>query len=271
MSLEVERLSCQIEANDVPGELQARGSRASLRIVALSEQLGQSRTDLEETSTDYKQLASVIPRDIANLRDRLSGILNAAMAEAEDIRAEARQSAQETLVDAEVRATAMLTEAKAEHRTAVELRRELEEQTQRIRAGVGQLREQAAAEAAETVAEAQHQAEGILAEVNRNVDAQVAMARLQINELSSVREEIRAQITEFYEQFRKVGLAGEADTPIHDASLNMAAPSQLPIDCSYSLDSGDATGGSSGNEGPVNPVDELRRLLGDPVERCPAK
>ncbi|WP_025735617.1 hypothetical protein [Mycobacterium genavense] len=82
-------------------ELHVSAQRRRSHVGALSQQLCSSQAELKSTSAHFTELAGEIPNDIAGLSDRLSRILNAAAAEAEETRAEARQFAATVQIEAE--------------------------------------------------------------------------------------------------------------------------------------------------------------------------
>ncbi|MBY0442873.1 MAG: M protein [Mycobacteriaceae bacterium] len=211
-SFEVERLSCHIDAQDQQlKDLRSLVRREDSRIATLSEQLHRSQADLELTASRFNALAGEIPADIADLSDQLSAILNAATAEAEEIRAEARQFAESIRIEAEERAAVVLTEAELEHRSAAELRASVEAQSKQIRVDIAELRQQATLNAAEIVRDAENQVEEMLTRAHRDVNAQLAAAQAKLDELSSVRANIVAQLKDFYEQFTALDRSVETD------------------------------------------------------------
>lgn len=196
-NFEVERVSVQIDAHyavSAVSEVQTQAPRPGSRIVAMSNQLSRSQANLESTSARFNELASAIPSDIADLSDRLSGILNGALAEADDIRAEARRFADEARHAAEQQAAVLLTEARVERQSAVELRAELEAQHKQLRVHAAQLRQQAVLSAAEIMKDAESQALEILSQMNQNINTQVAEAQLRLNDLMDARGKIIDQI-----------------------------------------------------------------------------
>ncbi len=191
-SFEVERLYYAVSPTDDIGSLVPR---AGSRIAALTDQLNKSQANLESTSARFNELASAIPDDIANLSDRLSGILTGAMAEADDIRAEARLFAQEIQGSAEKQAAAILDEAKAERQSVAELRSELETRQKQIQIHAARLREQAILSAVEIMRDAESQAVEILAQMNNNINSHVAEAQGLLNELLEARSRIIDRVT----------------------------------------------------------------------------
>lgn len=227
-SFEVERLSCHIDAQDQQlRDLRSLVRREDSRIVALSEQLNRSQADLESTSTRFNQLAGEIPADIADLSDRLATILNAATAEAEEIRTEARRFAETIRIEAEERAAGIITEAELEHRSAAELRADLEAQSKQIRIDITELRQQATLNAAEIVRDAESQVEDMLTRANRDVSAQLAVAQAKLDELSHARANIVTQLQDFYEQFNALDRPVETDRRVPAISLISSAPTHL--------------------------------------------
>ncbi|MBS9534288.1 M protein [Mycobacterium sp. M1] len=194
---EVERVSVQIDTHYATGSLNEFRSalpRMGSRIVALSEQLNKSQSSLESTSARFNEVAAAIPGDISDLSERLSGILNGAMTEAEDIRSAAERFAAETRSAAKREASALLAEARAERESVAELRAELEAQHSQLRAHAAQLRQQAVLSAAEIMEEAESQAMVILAQMNDSITAQVTEAQERLNELIGARAKIIDQI-----------------------------------------------------------------------------
>ncbi|OBH20283.1 M protein [Mycolicibacter terrae] len=195
--LELERVSQQIDAHYAQGtvsDIEAHLPRAGARIVALTKQLSESQATLESTSVRFNELASAIPGDIVDLSDRLSGILNGAMAEADGIRAEAQRFADELRSAAEKEAGAILDDAEAQRREAAELRAELETQHKQLRVHAAQLRRQAVMSAAEIMKEAENHASEILTEMNKAINTHVADAQLRLTELMDARAKIVDQI-----------------------------------------------------------------------------
>lgn len=194
---ELERVSLQIDAHYAKGSgtgVEAHFPRAGSRIVALTNQLSKSQSNLESASARFNELASAIPGDIVDLSDRLSGILNGAMAEADDIRGEAQQFADQLRTAAENEAAAILDDARAQRREAAELRAELEAQHKQLRVHAAKLRQQAVLSAAEIMKEAESQASEILTEMNQAINAHVADAQLRLTELMEARAKIVEQI-----------------------------------------------------------------------------
>lgn len=194
---ELERVSQQIDAHYARGtvsDIEAHLPRAGSRIVALTNQLSKSQANLESTSARFNEVASAIPGDIVDLSDRLSGILNGAMAEADDIRAEAQRFADELRGAAENEAAAILDDAEAQRREAAELRAELETQHKQLRVHAAQLRRQAVMSAAEIMKEAENHASEILTEMNKAINTHVAEAQLRLTELMDARAKIVDQI-----------------------------------------------------------------------------
>lgn len=195
-NIEVERVSVQIDTHyavSSVSEIQPV-PRPGSRIVAMSNQLSRSQANLESTSARFNEVAAAIPSDIADLSGRLSGILKGALAEADDIRAEARRFADEARGAAEQQAAVLLGEARADRQAAAELRTELEAQHRQLRVHAAQLRQQAVLSAAEIMKDAETQALEILAQMNQNINTQVAEAQLRLNELMDARAKIIDQI-----------------------------------------------------------------------------
>lgn len=195
--LELERLSLQIDAHYAEGtvsDIEAHMPRDGSRIVALTNQLSESQANLESTSARFNELASEIPGDIVGLSERLSGILNGAVAEADDIRAEAQRFADEVRGAAENEAAAILQDAEAQRREAAELRAELETQHKQLRTQAAHLRRQAVMSAAEIMREAENHASAILTEMNQAINSHVADAQQRLAELIDARAKIVNQI-----------------------------------------------------------------------------
>ncbi|WP_067973430.1 M protein [Mycolicibacter icosiumassiliensis] len=195
--LELERLSLQIDSHYAQGtvsDIEAHMPRDGSRIVALTNQLSESQANLESASAKFNELASAIPGDIVDLSDRLSGILNGAVAEADGIRAEAQQFADELRAAAENEAAAILADAEAQRREAAELRAELETQHKHLRAQASHLRRQAVLSAAEIMKEAESHASAILTEMNQAITSHVADAQRRLAELIDARAKIVGQI-----------------------------------------------------------------------------
>jgi chromosome segregation ATPase len=216
----LESLTRQADAHDEQfGDLRASAHRSESRIVALSQQLSSSRADLESTSARFNELAGEIPADIAGLSDQLSRILNAATAEAEGVRAEARQYADTVQIEAEQHATRLITEAQAEYDSANSLRTDLETQGRQMRADIARLREEAALNAADVLREAKDTAEQMLAGAQRDIDAQLTLAQAKLDDLISVRAKIATQLRHFYEKFAELdGTATHRGLVAHWAS-----------------------------------------------------
>lgn len=196
-SYEVERVSLQIDAHYAKGtvsDIEARMPRDGSRIIALTNQLSESQANLESASARFNELASAIPGDIVDLSERLSGILNGAVAEADDIRAEAQRFADGLRRAAEDEAAAILDDAEAQRREAAELRAELETQHKQLRAQAAHLRRQAVMSAAEIMREAESHASAILTEMNQAINAHVVEAQRRLTELMDVRAKIVDQI-----------------------------------------------------------------------------
>lgn len=209
MSYELERVSLQIDAHYAKGpgaDIEARFPRAGSRIVALTNQLSKSQSNLESASARFNELASAIPGDIVDLSDRLSGILNGAMAEAEDIRAEAQRFANDVRGAAENEAAAILEDARAQRREVAELRAELETQHKQLRMHAAKLRQQAVLSAAEIMREAESQASEILTEMNQAINSHVADAQLRLTELMDARAKIVDQIQRSTAQINRESL-----------------------------------------------------------------
>lgn len=192
-NFEVERLSPPVDAHYTAGstgDIRSLVPRAGSRIAALTDQLNKSQANLESTSAQFSELASAIPGDITNLSDRLSGILTGAMAEANDIRVEARRFAREIQSSAEKQAAAILEEAKAERQSVAELRAELETQQKETQIHAARLREQAIWSAVEIMKDAESQAVEILTQMNNSINTHVAHAQTRLNELMEARSRI---------------------------------------------------------------------------------
>lgn len=204
------------------GDLRASAQRSQSHIVALSQQLSRSQADLESTSARFTELAGEIPADVAGLSDRLSRILTAATAEAEETRAEARQFAAAVQAEAEERAARLINEAQHEYEAATALRVDLETQSKQMRVDIARLREQAALNAADIVREAKDAAEEMLAGVQHDIDGQLTQAQDKLDELVEVRAQIAAQLRDFYEKFNQLD---GAMTPINRATVARLASS----------------------------------------------
>jgi hypothetical protein len=194
---ELERVSQQFDSHYAQGtvsDTEAHLPRAGSRIIALTNQLSKSQANLESTSARFNELASAIPGDIVDLSDRLAGILNGAMAEADDIRAEAQRFADELRGATENEAAAILDDAEAQRREAAELRAELETQHKQLRVHAAQLRRQAVMSAADIMKEAENHASEILTEMNKAINTHVADAQHRLNELMDARAKIVDQI-----------------------------------------------------------------------------
>ena len=206
---ELERLTQQIDSHYAQGtvsDVEAHLPRSGSRIVALTKQLSQSQANLESASVRFNELASAIPGDIVDLSDRLSGILNGAMAEADDIRAEAQRFADDLRSTAEKDAAAILEDAKAQRREAAELRAELDSQHKQLRVHAAQLRRQAVMSAAEIMKEAENHASEILTEMNQAINTHVADAQLRLTELMDARTKIVDQIKRSTTQVKRESL-----------------------------------------------------------------
>jgi len=207
---EMERLSYRLDSQEhLLNELRTR--RRDSRLLAMREQLNRSQTDLASTSARYAQLAGAIPRDVSDLSGQLSVILKSAMAEADQIKAEAHAFAESVRGDAERNALELIREAQLEFEAAAELRSGLDAQTREIRAEITHLQEQAAINASEIIREAQNEAEEILAGVHRDVDGQLELARAKLDELTQMRTNIAAQVREFYEGFQVLSRSMEPE------------------------------------------------------------
>lgn len=225
LSIGLERLSWHAEGQgELLPDLLASTGRSDSRITALRDQLNRSHAELESTSARFTELAGTIPVDIRNLGDRLSGILNAAMGEAEEIRAEAQRFATTVRAEAEDRAARIVAEAQLEHQQAAELRADMEARSKQLRADILRLREQASVSAAQRLADAENQAEEMLAQVQRDVDAQCAAAQAKLEDLVGAREKIVAQLKHFYDKFN--ALEGAVEDRISSISLasSLASP-----------------------------------------------
>ena len=201
--------------------------RDDSRIATLSEQLHRSQADLEITASRFNAMAGEIPADMADLSDRLSTILNAATAEAEEIRAEARQFAETIRIEAEEQAAVVLTEAEMEHRSVAELRADLEAQSKQIRVDITELRQQATLNAAAIVRDAETQVEEMLTRAHRDVNAQLAAAQAKLDELSRVRASIVAQLKDFYEQFTALDRSVETDRRVSSICVVPSTSTQI--------------------------------------------
>ncbi|WP_082946080.1 hypothetical protein [Mycobacterium sp. E1747] len=227
-NLAAERLTYQVEKHhQQSSDLRALARRSESRIVALSEHLSRSQAELESTSARFNELAGAIPSDVAGLSAQLSRILNAATAEANDIRAEAQQFANAARVEAEERASKILTEAQLELDSATTLRVDLEAQGSEVRADIARLREQAHQEAAEIISEAKDTAEQMLARAQRDIDRQLAVAEAKLDELRQVRAHIATQLTHFYDKFNQLEgsfVGTDRVPPVHLASDSLQLP-----------------------------------------------
>jgi len=195
--LELERVALQIDSHyvqDTVSDIEAHMPRDGSRIVALTNQLSESQANLEAASAQFNELASAIPGDIGDLSDRLSGILNGAVAEADDIRAEAQRFAGEVRAAAKREAATVLADAEAQRREAAELRAELETQHKHLREQASHLRRQAVLSAAEIMKEAESHASMILTEMNQAITGHVADAQRRLAELIDARAKIVDQI-----------------------------------------------------------------------------
>jgi hypothetical protein len=202
VSFEVERLSQLVESQDQQlSDLRALARRGDSRIAELGEQLRRSQGELESMSSRFYQAAAEIPADVEQLGDRLCGVLNAALVEAEEIRAEAHQFAETTGVQAEERAAAIIAEAQLEYESAAKLWADLLAKSEQARADIAQMREQATLEGAQILAEAESLARDVLARVQRDVDAQIKAAQTKLDELNQVRAKTIAQLKYFYDRF----------------------------------------------------------------------
>ncbi|SOJ53308.1 hypothetical protein MSIMFB_00808 [Mycobacterium simulans] len=198
----MERLSQLVGSQDQPlNDLRALARRGEARIAELSEQLSRSQAELESMSLRFSQAAAEIPADVDHLGDRLCGVLNAAMAEAEEIRAEAHQFAEATRVEAEERAARIIAEAKLEYQAAAKLWTDLLAQSKQVRTDITRLREQATLEGSKILAEAEALAGDVLSRVQRDVDAQIAVAQTKLDELNQVRAKTITQLKFFYDKF----------------------------------------------------------------------
>ncbi|MFV0496398.1 hypothetical protein [Mycobacterium sp.] len=200
-------------------------------------------------SARFVEMAGSIPADIGDMEHRLSGILNAATVEAEEIRAEAHRYAETVRGDAEERAVELLDEAKIERQQAVNLRVEMENRSKQSRSDINRQLEQASRDAAARVASATSQAEEILAQVKRDTEAQCAAARENLNDLVQVRDRINAQLKHFYDKF--YSLEQQLDPPGQIGSVSVLAPpsdSDSP-DGAHSDEDDDVTHGELGGVG----------------------
>ena len=190
----------------------------------LREELGRSEAELESMSSRFTELAAAIPDDIGFLGDRLSAILNAANSEADEIRAEALRLAEAVQVKAQESAAGILAEARLEYQLATKLRDDMEAQSEQAQADISQLRGQAVLDAAEILAEAKNEAQEVLGRVQRQVDAQVAVAKARLDELNQVRAQVVAQLKDFYETCTRLDRPwGESD-PVRTISLAPNSP-----------------------------------------------
>ncbi|ORX01257.1 hypothetical protein AWC29_24455 [Mycobacterium triplex] len=248
VSIGLEQLSWHAEGQ---GDLLAPAGQRDSRITTLRDQLSRSHAVLESTSARFTELAGTIPVDIRNLGDRLSGILNAAMVEAEEIRAEAQRFATTVRAEAEDRAARIVAEAQLEHQQAAELRADMETRSKQLRDDISRLREQASVSAAQRLAEAENRAEEMLAQVQRDVDAQCAAAQAKLEELVEVREKIVAQLKHFYDKFNALEGAVEPADRIPSISLasSLASP---PLDVA-----------AAGRAYSAHPVEVTREPLDD--------
>jgi hypothetical protein len=202
VSFEVERLSQLVESQDQQlSDLRALARRGDSRIAELGEQLRRSQGELESKSLRFYQAAAEIPADVEQLGGRLCGVLNAALVEAEEIRAEADQFAETTRVQAEERAAAIIAEAQQEYESAAKLWADLLAKSEQARADIARMREQATLEGAQILAEAESLAGEVLARVQRDVDAQITAAQTKLDELNQVRAKTIAQLKYFYDRF----------------------------------------------------------------------
>ncbi|CAJ1498699.1 M protein [[Mycobacterium] kokjensenii] len=195
--VQLERLSRGIDSHYAQGtvsDIEAHMPRDGSRIVALTNQLSQSQANLESASAQFNELASAIPGDIVDLSDRLSGILNGAVAEADDSRAAAHRFADELRTTAQHEAAAILADAEAQRREAAELRAELETEHKNLRAQASHLRRQAVLSAAEIMREAEDHASAILTEMNHAISTHVTDAQRRLAELIDARAKIVDQI-----------------------------------------------------------------------------
>jgi chromosome segregation ATPase len=198
----LESLTHQADTHDEQfGDLHASAQRSESRIVALSQQLSTSQADLESTSARFNELAGEIPADIAGLSDQLAKILNAATAEAEGVRSQARQYADTVQIEAEQHAARLITAAEAEYDSASSLRADLEAQRKQMRTDIARLREEAAVNAADILREAKDTAEEMLAGVQRDIDVQLTLAQAKLDELIALRAKIATQLRDFYDKF----------------------------------------------------------------------
>ena len=232
--VELERVSSQIDSHYATGTVsgvETHLPRGGSRIVALTNQLSRSQAHLASTSARFNELASSIPGDIVDLSDRLSGILNGAMAEAEDIRLDAKRFADELRDAAEKESAALLRDAEAQRREAAELRAELETQHKQLRAHAAQLRRQAVMSAAEIMKDAENQASEILTEMNEAINNHVSEAQLRLTELMEARAKIVDQIrqsTAHVEREHRPSVAPQgssASTPAAGAASTSTTPS----------------------------------------------
>jgi chromosome segregation ATPase len=237
VSYEVEQLSARIERQDQQlSDLLALARRGDSRIVTLREQLSRSRAEMESMSARFTELAGTIPADVGKLEDRLAAVLNAATAEAEEIRADALRFGETVRTEAEERAARIVAEAQLEYQQATELRSDMEAQSKQIRDDIARLREQAALNAAQILAEAESHAEEMLAQVQRDIDAQCATAEAKLDELNLVRAKIVAQLQDFYAKFNALDRPAERVdriTVISVASALSDLPSSHDLRSSY--------------------------------------
>jgi DNA repair exonuclease SbcCD ATPase subunit len=225
LSLGLEQFSWTVDGKEEQfSDLLALAGRGDSRVDTLRDQLGRSQAELESVSARFTELAGMIPADIGNLEDRLSGILNAATVEAEEIRAEAHRFAETVQAEAEERAARIVAEAQIEHQQAAELRAEMEARSKQLRADIARLREQASHNAAQLLAEADNRAEEMLAQVQCDVDAQRVAAQAKLEELDQVREKIIAQLKHFYDKFNALERPMEPVNRIRSISLAVPPP-----------------------------------------------
>jgi len=152
-------------------------------------------------SERFSEVAATIPDDIGHLGARLAGILNAAAAEADEIRAEAVRFVDAIKVEAEQNATRTVAEARLEYESAVKLRLELEARSEQAAADIARLRQQATQDAESIVAEAETRAEEILVRAQLSVNSRVEAARDNLDSVVSVRAMIVEQLEDFYRRF----------------------------------------------------------------------
>ncbi|OMC11731.1 hypothetical protein A5735_14980 [Mycolicibacter heraklionensis] len=182
-------------------------ARDRSRIVGLTKRFSESQAKRESASTKF--VASVIPGDIVDLSERLSGMLSGAGA---DHTISVRRRSTSPSAVAENEAGAILADAEVQWREVAELRAELETQRQQLRAQVAYLRRQAVMSAAEIMTEAESHASAILTEMNAAVTSHVADTQGRLAELIDARAKIVGQIERSTGQVNRAKQVN-ADTP----------------------------------------------------------